>query len=196
MKKTVRNENAPVRLLYDHLRKQASRIAGVSVYRPACPDALFFSYLRPENDSRSQEILSGENDLFDIRRGMKGNTPILLWDVRPGTFMNLINDERVLPDDPEGNREVLENPCESDTGLILRTCEGLMKDKTLFEGPDELLRLTLYRLAFSEEDLLAAELPGRIAVLQRRHRSLSPAAAKLIRLYLDGKNRARTSVSV
>ena len=186
MKKDIRIENAPVRKLYFDLREQASRRAGVSVYRPARPDALFFSYCFPKEGAFSAPVPGNEECPFICRSGMKGSTPILLWDVKAETVAKQPGWETDAHSLPAcDNRRMRMIPA-GDTGLVLSTCERLMRDAADSETPNELLRLVLYRLAFDEAELLAEELPGEIALRQREHRSLSALAALVIRRWLAG----------
>lgn len=186
MKKDIRIENAPVRKLYFDLREQASRRAGVSVYRPARPDALFFSYCFPKEGAISAPVPGHEERPFICRPGMKGSTPILLWDVKAETVAKQPGWEAYALSLPVCDSRRMKMIPAGDTGLVLSTCERLMRDAADSETPDELLRLVLYRLAFDEAELLAEELPGEIALRQREHRPLSAAAALVIRRWLAG----------
>lgn len=188
--KNVREVTMPVRSLYFRLRKQASRIAGMNVYRPARPDALFFSYIQQRPDeSVLQDAPTGGTSLFEVRRGMKGDTPVLLWDVKPGNMEELLNEETDFRNAAAEYSPVPDVFCDTDTEQILRTCGNVMMNAPRSNASDELLRLVLYRLAFNEDKLLAEELPGKIALLQRNHMPLSSEAAQIIRLYLNGKCR-------
>ncbi|MBO2517048.1 MAG: hypothetical protein CW338_07250 [Clostridiales bacterium] len=179
--KTGLNENTPVGKLYLFLRKQARQAAGVSVYRPARPDALFFSYLQGRNGASGQETEQlPEDPLFRVREGRKGNTPVLLWDADPAALSELLDrqDAAAVPA-PDGHP--VQNPAgETDTDLILRTCARSMREGTVPGETPELVRLVIFRLAFGEKELLAGELPGRIAFYQRQHCPLSALASRLI----------------
>lgn len=186
MKKDIRIENAPVRKLYFDLREQVSRRAGVSVYRPARPDALFFSYCFPKEGAFSAPVPGNEEYPFICRPGMKGSTPILLWDVKAETVAKQPGWEADALSLPVCDSHRMKMIPAGDTGLVLCTCEKIMRDAADSETPDELLRLVLYRLAFDEAELLAEELPGEIALRQREHRPLSALAALVIRRWLAG----------